>query len=281
VTAEFEELARPKVQRKLLEVILQKFPMAAMFLTEQMLEEMLKSKWQEIVAEFRHLAEDEAIRGFLERQIGDAAQSMIGSGGRLLAEEANANAVAGWLAGRLGAVGGQLGDGALAAELDKLLVEAAKRPLGDFVGGADSIARALAPVAAARLGGWLREERGRRWAAERIAEVLREIATREPLCRVIELVPEEDFARVGEVLARGIQQRAMEVLPVLLTEQVDLKLIVTKKVQEFDSDRIEATIQRVSGRELKGIVRLGGLIGILVGAAYEGLEALRVWYLGG
>ncbi len=90
-----------------------------------------------------------------------------------------------------------------------------------------------------------------------------------PVRDLVALLPSDEWERAIAAVAALLDDRAHRLLPQLLREQLDLAAVVTAKIREFDAARIEETIKRVSGRELRGIVRLGGLIGVIVGAVMQ------------
>jgi uncharacterized membrane protein YheB (UPF0754 family) len=79
------------------------------------------------------------------------------------------------------------------------------------------------------------------------------------------------------VVARAIRQR----LPLLVERganlvatRVSVKTLVQEKIEKMDLEKLEKIILAVSGRELVLIERLGGVLGMLVGALQWGLLRL-------
>jgi uncharacterized membrane protein YheB (UPF0754 family) len=54
-------------------------------------------------------------------------------------------------------------------------------------------------------------------------------------------------------------------------ERLDIKELVTDKVNAFDLSKLESMIYEVSSRELKTIELLGGVLGFIVGLGQVGL----------
>ncbi len=274
----FEELVRPKAQSKLLEIVVSRFPMATMFLNEQIVEELFTEKWDVIVSEIEKIAESEKLRGFMNDQIRDAANSIAGSAGTILSDGENSSKIANWISGQIGDSASEvLAKDEVTAVINSWFTGLGEKCLADILGKADSIAADLAPRAANLIGDWLRSDVGLSWVEDRADEVLDDVFYREPISGLAELLPDDEAVQVASALAIVLQERALRALPEILVDQVDLQGIVTEKVKQFDSDQIEETILRVSGRELKGIVRLGGIIGILVGASSPLLDVIAGW----
>ncbi len=54
-------------------------------------------------------------------------------------------------------------------------------------------------------------------------------------------------------------------------DQLDLKDIVTKKIEGFDMSKLEEIVYKISAKELKAIEVLGGVLGFVVGLVQVGL----------
>lgn len=57
-------------------------------------------------------------------------------------------------------------------------------------------------------------------------------------------------------------------------ESISVKEIVSEKVQQMDMDKLEALINKISDKEMKMIVRLGGVLGVLVGSLHWVIQHL-------
>lgn len=151
-------------------------------------------------------------------------------------------------------------------QLDRALQAAERRTWGDLL-------QRLPPERAA---GWIadvaRQPRLREWLAEGIATALRKLLDR-PTGRPANWLPEGSSDRLGETLSPVLWQWIQEQVPEVVAH-VDIQTMVEQKVLGFSLERIEEIVRRTTQRELDIIVRLGYVLGALVGAAAYGISLL-------
>ncbi len=115
--------------------------------------------------------------------------------------------------------------------------------------------------------GWLlesaRSPRAQALAAEGAASGAARLLD-EPLGRPGRFLPEDMPARLASLAGPAVWQWIEEQLP-RLVEQLDIPAMVERKVLGFSTARIEEIIRGVTERELKTIVRLGYVLGAIIG----------------
>jgi uncharacterized membrane protein YheB (UPF0754 family) len=149
-------------------------------------------------------------------------------------------------------------------QLERALQAAERRTWGDLL-------QHLPPErAAAWLADAARTPRLREWLAEGTATALRKLLDR-PIGRPAGWLPEGAVDRItaqlSPVLWAWIQEQVPEVVA-----HVDIQTMVEQKVLRFSLERIEQIVRNTTQRELDLIVRLGYVLGALVGALAYGIS---------
>ena len=141
--------------------------------------------------------------------------------------------------------------------LDRLLDAVERRTWGDVLGVVppERLAQALAEVLAG--------EGGRRWVEERVAQVAAELLAR-PIGRPAAWLGPDAAATIREGVSAGAWTWMQEQIP-RVVEQIRVPEMVEQKVLGFSTQRMEEIVRNVTQRELDLIVRLGYLLGGLVG----------------
>ena len=151
-------------------------------------------------------------------------------------------------------------------QLDRALQATEHRTWGDLL-------RHLPPERAAS---WLAEAartpRLHTWVRDGTATALRSLLT-QPVGRPADWLPEGSTDRIASQLAPVLWQWIQEQVPELVA-QVDVQTMVEKKVLGFSLQRIEEIVRNTTQRELTLIVRLGYLLGAIVGAMAYGVSLL-------
>ncbi len=141
--------------------------------------------------------------------------------------------------------------------LDRLLDAAEGRTWGDLLGVVppERLARALGEAVAG--------EPGRRWVEERVAQVAAELLAR-PIGRPAAWLGAEATGAIREGAAAAAWTWMQEQIP-RAVEQIRVPEMVEQKVLGFSTQRMEEIVRGVTQRELNLIVRLGYLLGAVVG----------------
>ncbi len=266
-SAEFARLARDRIAGRLHELVVSKFPMAAMLVSEELLADLIEDRWSDIAGELEAMARREEVGRVIAREVEQGVGTLVGRLEQAMDHPETSGRTAVWLTSEIEAgLGRWLESEASSLALSGILDRVRDRTVGDLFGGDEQLVYTLAETLAIRLARWLEGDEGRALVGDRVRAAIDSALFRQPLGRVFAFVPEKEWDTVGGVAATMIADRVRRFLPRLMQEHVDLEGIVREKVRAFDAPRIEETIRRVSGRELTGIVRLGGLIGIVVGA---------------
>jgi Protein of unknown function (DUF445) len=152
------------------------------------------------------------------------------------------------------------------AKLDGLLQAVERRTWGDLLGRLppDQAAEWLATAA--------RSETARAWLVEASGAALSALLDR-PLGRVADSLPPGSVERTATQLAPALWDWAQRYVPTIV-EQVDIASIVEDKVRGFSLTRLEELVRTTTQRELDLIVRLGYLLGAIVGAVGWGVGVL-------
>ena len=155
---------------------------------------------------------------------------------------------------------------AVVRALDRLLDAAERRTWGDVLGVVPP--ERLAQV----LGQVLAGEAGRRWVEERTSQIAGELLAR-PIGRPADWLGAETAAALREGVSAAAWTWMQEQIP-RVVEQIRVPEMVEQKVLGFSTKRMEEIVRTVTQRELDLIVRLGYLLGAIVGAVAFGVNLL-------
>jgi uncharacterized membrane protein YheB (UPF0754 family) len=146
---------------------------------------------------------------------------------------------------------------AIARAVDRLLEAAEHRTWGDVleVVPRDRLARFAGEALAA--------EPGRRWVEESVGQVAAALLVR-PIGRPSAWLGAETTAALREALAAAAWSWMQEQIP-RVVEQIRVPEMVEQRVLGFSTQRMEEIVRTVTQRELDLIVRLGYVLGGLVG----------------
>jgi uncharacterized membrane protein YheB (UPF0754 family) len=155
---------------------------------------------------------------------------------------------------------------AIARATDRLLEAAERRTWADVLG-------VVPPDRMARLAGEaLTADAGRRWVEESVGQVATALLER-PIGRPSAWLGPGTTAALREALSAAAWTWLQEQIPRVL-EQIRVPDMVEQKVLGFSTQRMEEIVRTVTQRELDLIVRLGYVLGGLVGAIAFGINAL-------
>ncbi len=149
--------------------------------------------------------------------------------------------------------------GAMARAVDRLLATVERRTWGEVLGVVPP--ERLAQAAGDVLGG----EAGQRWVEESVAQVAGRLLAR-PIGRPAEWLGAETTAAIRTSLTAATWQWVHDQIP-RVVEQIRVPEMVEQKVLGFSTQRMEEIVRNVTQRELDLIVRLGYVLGGLVGLA--------------
>ncbi|MDQ2669686.1 MAG: DUF445 domain-containing protein, partial [Gemmatimonadota bacterium] len=157
---------------------------------------------------------------------------------------------------------------ALGAGIDRALSAAERRTWGEVI-------RLIPPQrAAVHIADALSGERGRRWVEETVAHVTDRVLAR-PIGRPADWLGERTTAELKQGIADAAWRQVQEQIPRVVA-QLDIETMVEQKVLGFSTQRMEEIVRNVSQRELDLIVKLGYVLGALVGTlAFLVNQALR------
>ncbi len=145
----------------------------------------------------------------------------------------------------------------LVTRLDEVLAKTEERTLGELLNRipADRLAElASEAVSAAPVRGWL--ESGAKATFRALLE--------RPVGRITTLLPPERLERTAAALSDTLWEWTQRQVPDIV-QQIDLESTVERKVMSFSLERIEELVRQTTQRELDLIVRLGYVLGAIVG----------------
>lgn len=261
--------ARRKVERVLHE-ILDRFMrdlkfhqrlVAALIITPEMIDRVLVAIEAEGAAKISELLQDSAVRDAMARGVNNAivdflgrpVVAVLGQPGDEAVESAR-RTMADWV---LSLARDEQTRGFLVEKLHATLVSAENRKWGDLLRHLPPERAADAIVAAAR------SERARgfyRDGAQRIVDV---ILTR-PIGRLGDHMPDDAPARIEQVIAEPLWSWLREQVPAI-AQRIDVAGKIEQKILEYPTAQVEALIRGVTERELRLIVRLGYVLGGMIG----------------
>ena len=155
---------------------------------------------------------------------------------------------------------------AIARAVDRLLEAVERRTWGDVLGvlPPEQLARFAAETLAA--------ERGRRWVQESVTQVTSVLLAR-PIGRPSAWLGPQSSAALRLALSDAAWVWLQEQIP-RVVEQIRVPEMVEQKVLGFSTQRMEEIVRNVTQRELDLIVRLGYVLGGLVGVVAFGVSLL-------
>lgn len=261
--------ARERVER-LLQEVLDRFMrdlrfhqrlVASLLITSETVDKVLLAVQDEGVTKLAELLHEEEMREAMARGVNDAivdflrrpVVSVLGRPGEPSVEEARAT-IASWI---LSLARAPRAREFLVERLQATLRSVEERSWGDLFRHVppDRIADAL--VAAAR------SDRARelyRDGARRFTRLLLE----RPIGRIGDHLPDDAPERVERALAEPIWGWIQEQAPDL-ARRIDVERQIERKILDFPMSRVEEIIREVTERELRVIVRLGYLLGAVIG----------------
>ena len=151
-------------------------------------------------------------------------------------------------------------------KLDQALQSAEGRTWGDLLRyvppdqAADWVAEAV------------RDPKMRHWIAEGVQTALTALLDRH-IGRPASLLPEGGVDRISDRLSPALWDWTQRQIPIVL-ETIDVQQMVEEKVLSFSLQRIEEIVRSTTQRELDVIVRLGYVLGAIVGSAAYGISLL-------
>jgi uncharacterized membrane protein YheB (UPF0754 family) len=243
---------------------------AAFIITPETVDRVLKAVEAEGATKIAELLHDDAVRDAMARGVNNAivdflakpVGSVLGAPGDASVEEAK-RTVAGWAV----AVAREPRTRAFLVErLRGTLTAAERRTWGDLFRHLppDRVADLL--IAAAR------STRARllyRDAADRVTDFLLE----RDIGRIADHVGADTVERIEHMIAPPLWRWIQEQIPPI-AQQVDIAGRVERKILEFPTAQVEALVRGVTERELKLIVRLGYVLGALIGLMSAGVALL-------
>ncbi|MBA3345674.1 MAG: DUF445 family protein [Gemmatimonadales bacterium] len=140
---------------------------------------------------------------------------------------------------------------------DRLLDTAERRTWGDLLG---AVPHSRVAQSAAEL---LASERGRQWVEEGVSQVAGRIMAR-PIGRPADWLGTETATAIRASLAEAAWGWVQTQIP-RIVEQIRVQEMVEQRVLGFSTERMEEIVRNVTQRELDLIVRLGYVLGGLVG----------------
>lgn len=259
----FAELARDRLASRVQQLVRERFPRLGLFIREKMLRQLIAQQWPAISSELQEIARGEQMAGFLTGKLDSMAEDLANS---LLALPAS-----------------QQFRARVIPELTSSLVRSLKSGGAGDPGSA--IARELLQPSpqewSQRFEAWLAENGeylaahweawwnaggGKKLVRGTVVEAIGRLVLHQRLGRVMAIVEGDAWEQFADGAARTAEERLLRSVPAILQDHVNLSGIVSSQIHSLDPAEVEAAILRVSRRELNGIVRLGGLIGLCVGA---------------
>jgi len=237
------------LDRTLRQMMLHERVMARLVITERRIDRALAGLEGGGLAELIEVFESAEFRAEVARAVNDAVVRFLRTP----------------LATRLWALGPDRLDGVERAASD-FIVRALRAPETR----AWAVARARQAIALGRE--TLTGHRGREWVKEAAHGAVRGLLER-PLGRPADYLPEDAEARLRHALADPLWGWMQSQVPAVVS-QLSVQEMVEQKVLALPVERVEEIIKGVTERELQLIVRLGYVLGGIVGAGAVGVQAL-------
>lgn len=268
--ARVETVLRDALDRLLRDLKFHQRVVASLLITPETIDKVLDAVEAEGAMRLAEILRDPAVRDAMARKVNDAivdflrrpVGSVLGRPGDPSVRQAEAT-IAGWT---VALARDPRTRAFLLEKLETMLHAAEQRTWGDLFKHLPPDRLTELAIAAAR------GERARalyREAAERIIASLLE----RPIGRLADLVPADAAARIEHAIADPLWNWIQEQAPDI-ARRIDVAGLIERKVLEFPMPRVEELIRSVTERELRVIVRLGYLLGGIIGFVSAALNLL-------
>ena len=255
-------------ERYVSDLLLHERIVARLVVTEKMLGRLLDNVDKGGIDHLTKLLDEEAMRARVAKSINDAVVSFLRLPLSEHMERLGPERVQGIIETAATHIVAALRDESTRTQaierLDRALQAAEQRTWGDLL-------KHVPPERAAK---WMAEAaktpRLRGWVADATKSALRALLER-PIGRPASILPEGTVDRITEQLAPALWKWIQDHLPEVMA-QVDVASMVEQKVQGFSLARIEEIVRATTQRELDLIVRLGYVLGGIVGALAYGVS---------
>ncbi len=243
---------------------------ARLVVTERTITRVLDSLGEDGTAQLAAMLDEPAMREHVARSVNDAVVSFLR---RPLAEHISAlgqERTEGLAEAATGYVLMVLRDEATQHyaidRLDRALESAEQRTWGDL------LARLAPDQAASWIADALQTDQVKQWIAEGWTAGLAAVLDR-PIGRPTDILGDDSVDRITAHLSPALWEWTQRHVPSMVG-QLDIRTMVEQKVLSFSLHRIEEIVRRTTQRELDVIVRLGFVLGAVVGAAAFGVSIL-------
>lgn len=118
----------------------------------------------------------------------------------------------------------------------------------------------------------LQDPKARDWISDGTTTAIRSL-TDHHIGRPADLLPDKTAERVADQLSPALWGWIQQQLPNVLAK-IDIERMVEEKVLSFSLEKMEQIVRRTTQRELDVIVRLGYVLGAIVGAAAYGISLI-------
>lgn len=234
--------------------------LARLMVTERTVEKVLDSIETEGVEQIAGLLEDPIVRDEIARTINGAIVEYLRKPlGELVGTDADrTEAMIGTASDYLLRVlRAERTRGFLVEKLDDVMAKAEHRTWGQLLAGLED----------ETIAGWLlegaRSAQSRQWIEQGARAVVTTALTK-PIGRPGRWLPPDASDRIVQVAAPALWSWILTQIPALV-QRFDIQAMVERKVLAFSTERVEELIRGVIERELKVIVRLGWVLGALIG----------------
>lgn len=263
----FATAGQDVMARRVHGMIVSRFSFAAMLVTEKKVREILAENWPQFAEELQAVIRGENLTAHFADGIADYANGMIDSLPDALRGE-KANALSAMLSreildGLRHYLAGTEGREKLCRKIQAIR----EKSLSDFLRFADkepaAFSHQLLTIIIDRC--VIRDE-GQTKLKAQLAAAIHYFLHKVPASRLVRIIPDAEWEHLARMIAQAIERRTLRILPAVLSNHLNLADIVKAKILEFETNRLEQIIYDVSGRELKGIVWFGAVLGVIVGA---------------
>jgi uncharacterized membrane protein YheB (UPF0754 family) len=268
--AKVEQLLHELLDRFMRDLKFHQRLVAALLITPDTIDRVLKAVEKEGAAKISELLQDASVRDAMARGVNNAivdflakpVVSVLGEPGDESVENAKDTAVR-WFTGL---ARDPQTRGFAVEKLQGLLESAHGRTWGDLLRHvpADRVADAI--VTAAR--------------SDRAAELYRDAAVKvvdwaleRPIGRIADMLGDDSSDRAERALSDPLWRWVQEQVP-SIAQRLNIAARVEQKILEFPPQQVEALVKGVTERELKLIVKLGYVLGGLIGMVSAGIALL-------
>lgn len=268
----FAAIVQPIITSKLYDMIVGRFGMAKMFISENRIFEMISQRWDDLIAEAQKLILGDSVHDFLTEQITTAGQNLFKSLQFKLEDPKASAKTIDWLATRaIANAAAFLEREQTVTALDKILANFLAKSPRALYSEIDKLVEQAALRAFRSGADWIASPDGRAWITGHATAAVHPLLFEVPLSKAATMISESNWNSASDWLAANADDRALEIIPNMIVSRVNPSEIAASKIRALDPDRIKTFLKTYGAKPLRAISLAGAAFGLIAGGALGAL----------